>query len=136
MGSPFYAATVDEFMADLCNGRVQGVSPRPALTRDIFDLYRIWCRRKRIPALSGVAPLVKLLCERQAIHVLRKRYAIDGEVFGPHGMLFLSAPPPPRPGYECDWLGEHVTAFRAAVDAYAQLGAGAAPTATTLELVK
>ena len=96
MGNPFYAASVDQFITDLCNGRIQGVSARPALTRDIFDLYRTWCGRQRLVPLGSVSPLIKLIGERQGIPLLRKRYAINGEVLGPHGIMYLSTPPPPR----------------------------------------
>lgn len=136
MGNPFYAASVDDFVTDLYNGRIQGVSARPALTRDIFDLYRAWCSRKRIPQLGSVSPLIKLIGARQAIPLLRKRYAIDGELLGPHGIMFLSSPPPPRAGYECDWLGEHIVAFKASVDAYSARNLGASLLQPSLELVK
>jgi hypothetical protein len=118
MSLPYHALLVDEFYAELLAGRLHGVASRPALTRDAHELYRLWCDRRGAPGLAGPGHFANALQERHGVPVLRKRYAIGSQLFGPHGVLYLSSPPSPRPGFEYEWLGAHVSAFRAGVSSY------------------
>lgn len=113
-----HAIHVDQFYLALVSGALRGVNARPALTRDVHELYQHWCSLRQVPALGSPAHFVRMLQDRHGVPLLRKRYAIGPEILGPHGVLFLTSPPAPRPGFEADWLGEHVTAFRAEVSTY------------------
>lgn len=113
-----HALYVDAFFNELVAGTIRGVAARPALTRDVHELYQHWCDARGVPALGSPAHFVKILQDRHGVPLLRKRYAIGQEILGPHGVLFLTTPPAARPGFEPDWLGQHVTAFRAEVSTY------------------
>lgn len=119
MSSAFHhAPQVDAFYRDLLGGQLRGIQPRPALTRDVHDLYRAWSALRMQPALGTSGHFASVLVARHDVPLLRKRYAIGNQLIGPHGVLYLISPGPPRPGFEADWLGEHVICFRAAVAAY------------------
>lgn len=122
MSSSFnHAPQIDAFYEDLLAGKILGVQPRPARALDVHDLYCAWCARRGVPHLAP-AYMVKMLALRHRIASVRKRYAIGSELHGPHGILFLIMPPAPGRGFENEWLGEHVVAFRVAVESYVGRG--------------
>lgn len=121
MSSTYHALSVDRFYAELLSGRLHGIAAGPALTRDAHELYQLWCDRRGAPGLASPGHFAGALQQRHNVPLLRKRYAIGDHYLGPHGVMYLSSPPAPRHGFEPEWLGEQISAFRAGVSAYRAL---------------
>ena len=114
MHTNYHARHIDRFYAELLAGQLPGVVARPALTLDVHELYQAWCARQNVPPTGSPGTLATALQRRHQVPLLRKRYAIGTEILGPHGVLYLAAPPAPRYGFEPDWLGDQITKFRQA----------------------
>lgn len=118
MIGPYHALSVDRFYAELLAGRLHGIAAGPALTRDAHELYQLWCDRNGAPGVASPGHFAGALQQRHGVPLLRKRYAIGAQCFGPHGVVYLSSPPAPRPGFELEWLGQQISTFRAGVSAF------------------
>lgn len=124
MAHTYKDPSVDRFYAEICAGQLHGIAAAPARTNDVHELYQLWCNRNGIPGLASVGHFVAAMRRRQGVPFRRKRYVIGDLVFGPSGVLYLSVPPAPRPGFEAEWLGEHISKFRAGVSAYRAISHG------------
>ena len=113
--SIYHAVAIDRFFEDLLAGQISGVAAGPALAMDAHALYKHWCDQHRVPAMASPAYFVQSLASRHGVPSLRKRYAMGDQVMGPHGVLYLATPPAPRNGFEFEWLGAHLSKFRASV---------------------
>jgi putative DNA primase/helicase len=74
----------DELMAK----EITGLSPRPSLTNDWYEAYRIWCSCEGTRA----APRPRfqhMLMRKRRVQGARKRYVQDGKTMGPHGFLMI-----------------------------------------------
>jgi len=90
----------------------------PALSQDVYDVYRSWCAR------TGMRPapmprLVNALNRKHKVPSVRKRYVGPGGPTGPHGLLLLGGAEPPEGVAESTWLGDCVAAFKATASDYA-----------------
>ncbi|HRQ66552.1 MAG TPA: DUF5906 domain-containing protein, partial [Xanthomonadaceae bacterium] len=111
--------STERFYEHWIEGDIDGVRLIPALSEDVFDLYRTWCGRQGIKC----APLNKLidaLGKKQDITVGRKRYLNGSGVSNPRGFVIpqRSAVQMPPGSSETAWLGECAMAFRNAVADY------------------
>lgn len=109
--------STSRFYNDLVAGDIQDVKPRPALSTDIYDLYRVWCARGGHRA----APMPKLINALERKHDVvahRKRYTLSTGQKGPHGVLYLGDHELPPGESETNWLGEHINRFRQSVGVF------------------
>ena len=94
-----------------------GVDIAPALSEDIYTLYKAWCTRSGLRA----APLPKLIHTLDRKHdggATRKRWATsDTTVNGPHGVLMFGKQCPPGANEQI-WLGNSIATFRTAMRDY------------------
>ncbi len=109
--------STSRFYGDLIAGDIQGVKPRPALSSDVFELYRVWCGRTGQRA--GPMPrLINALERKHRVVNLRKRYTLATGNCGPHGVLMLGKDELPPGESESTWLGEHISRFRQSVGVF------------------
>lgn len=94
-----------------------GVEPRPALSSDVYELYKAWCGRCGLRA-APLPKLVNALDRKHRIKAVRKRYFDIVTLCGPHGVLMLGTAEMPPGAAEAQWLGEHISSFRTAVKDY------------------
>lgn len=104
----FYA-----FMA----GEFDGFQVQPALSQDVYDLYRIYCHQVG----QRPAPLPKFLNALDRKHScpsVRKRYisyeSADDKEKGPHGIVTFGIEPPVGEN-QSKYYGENINAFRLAL---------------------
>ena len=105
------------FYYALISGDIPGVTPCPALSSSVYELYRLWCNHTG----NRAAPQQRLINAWQRHHRVvnaRKRYQAGSRILGPHGVLYLGANEPPPDTTETAWLGEQISAFQAAVQDY------------------
>jgi len=103
--------STSRFFYALTTGEIPHVEVCPALSQDLYDLYRIWCQRTGARA----APAPRLLNQwkrRHGVEVARKRYIGPAGVQGPHGCVLLGATAPPDGQTESGWLGDSFQRFR------------------------
>lgn len=104
------------FWDDLClESTVRRI--RPALSKDVYEFYKLWCARNG----NRAAPLPKLQnawLRRLNIATERKRYySVGNAVLGPHS-IFMMGEQPPEGGDEKTYLGESIAEFQQALDDY------------------
>jgi len=89
----------------------------PALSQDVYDVYRVWCARTGMRPAS-MPRLLSSLDRRHRTYTARKRYLAAGSIKGPHTMLLFGGGKPPNGLIETSWLGECVEAFKTAAADY------------------
>jgi putative DNA primase/helicase len=99
------------FYYDLTSGEIAGVTPRPCLSEDLFELYKLWCGRTNVRA-APMAKFVNALQRKHRAATARKRYQLGSAVRGPHTVIDLVGSEMPPGKGEAAWLGEHVELFR------------------------
>jgi putative DNA primase/helicase len=109
--------STSRFFNDLVAGDIEGVKARPALSSDVFDLYRAWCGRTNHRA-APMPRLINVLARKHDVACVRKRYSDITGTRGPHGVLMLGAAQLPPGDSETNWLGDHILAFRRSVGVY------------------
>jgi putative DNA primase/helicase len=106
------------FYYALYEGEVGGIIPRPALTTDVYTLYKSWCHQSS----NRPAPqhkFVNTLSRRHGIDNERKRYmGGNGNPAGPHGILMFGNTEIPLGDSEQSWLGKSIQTFRDAIEDY------------------
>jgi len=112
--------STSRFFYELSNQQISGVEPIPALSQDVYWLYRHWCGQNGLRA-APMPRLVDVFRRKHGVPQVRKRYAVNGpmgtEVKGPHAIMLLGKDHEPPPGLEeTAWLGQHVFPFRTAVN--------------------
>ncbi|UYK82295.1 DUF5906 domain-containing protein [Xanthomonas sacchari] len=108
------------FLDELYGEDIPGIKPRPAPSKEWYEVYKVWCGREGVkpaPAPKFINALVK---KRAVTHPdrARKRYLIEQTQHGPHGFLLLGNCTPPGDTGEIAWLGTEVVAFRSAFNEY------------------
>lgn len=108
--------STSRFYYELTNGDVGGIVPRPALSRDIYELYKVWCAR------TGARPapepkLINAFARKHDTPSLRKRYLKGQAMAGPHGVMMFGFEPEPGTA-ETTFLGNHIEIFRDALKDY------------------
>lgn len=106
------------FFRHLTEGQIHGIKARPALSQDVFDLYRVWCNR------LGIKPapqprLINALEKKHAVPNVRERYRFGpGDIKGPHGICMFGTEEPGPADDRREWLGRNIAAFREDVRNY------------------
>lgn len=102
--------SVGAFQLALESGEFGEWALQPALSRDVYELYAEWCRRRG----DCPAPLVRMVEQfgRSGIRSVRLRYELAGAFWGPHGVLLLGAPDVPAYGSQARWYGRAIEDFR------------------------
>lgn len=109
--------STSRFFYALTEGEIPGVTPQPALSQDLYDLYRAWCHRTG----ARPAPQPRLLNQwkrRHGVEIARKRYMGPAGVLGPHGCVMLGKAQAPDGTSESTWLGDCFSAFRVSTADY------------------
>lgn len=104
------------FVYALMYGDVGAVKYQPALTQELYSLYKFWCTQVG----ERAAPLRRLenaLARKHDVYKSRKRYHDKGIVKNPQA-FFMFTNEPPEGMHEQTWLGNCVEEFRDAVKEY------------------
>lgn len=109
--------STSRFHNELMAGDIIGVKPRPALSGDVFELYRVWCGRTNQRA-APMPRLINVLARKHGVTQARKRYTTVSGMAGPHGVLMLGDVDMPPGETETAWLGDHIVAFRRSVGVF------------------
>lgn len=116
--------STSRFFYDLMRGDIGDVSPVPALSEDVYDLYKLWCTQGGHRA-APLPRLVNILEVKHKVPNTRKRYDNAlGTPVGPRGILLLGNAQAPPGVREAAWLGEHIESFKNAVKNYRERGHG------------
>ena len=106
------------FYYALYKREVGDIMPRPALTTDVYHLYKTWCAQSN----NRAAPMHKFvdqLVRRHGVVAERKRYTQGvHEEKNPKGVLFLGQTEMPPGADAREWLGQQIGLFRTACDDY------------------
>jgi putative DNA primase/helicase len=104
------------FVYALMSGDVGDVKYAPALTQELYDLYKFWCQRvgERAAALRR---LENVLARKHQVYKSRKRFLDKGIAKNPQA-FFMFQTDPPDGWVEQAWLGNCVEEFRDAVKDY------------------
>lgn len=105
------------FYYALYEGEMVGMIPRPALTQDVFDLYRFWCGRANYRP-APMNKFVNALERKHGVRNERKRYMGAVGLVGPHGVMYLGKTEPEPNQSEADFLGTSIDVFHRAVRDY------------------
>jgi len=109
--------STSRFHNELCAGDIHGVKPRPALSTDVYDLYKVWCARTG--QRPGPMPrLINALERKHNVRAGRKRYTVADGAKGPHGVLLFPSVEMPPGESETNWLGDQISAFKRSVSVY------------------
>lgn len=109
------------FFNQLVDGDLDGVKVMPALSQDLFDLYRAWCNRVGISNIGPLSRFINALERKHGVQVIRKRYMDGANTKGPHGIAHFKTGPQMEPGEsELVWLGKYVASFRNGVKDFKQ----------------
>ena len=105
------------FWHALCEGDTMLKSLRPALSQDVYEMYKIWCARTG----NKAAPMPRLqnaLLRKHGVKTERKRYySPSNGVLGPHSVCMMGVCAP-EGSDEKTHIGESVRMFQAALDDY------------------
>lgn len=92
--------------------RQLGIEPRACLSSDLYELYQAWCLRENLRAYPIPQAIAKISRE---LRIPRKRSRwidANGEVNGPHNVIFVDGDMPLNISNPTTWIGEQVLAFR------------------------
>ncbi|RRT98822.1 DUF5906 domain-containing protein, partial [Stenotrophomonas sp. 278] len=108
------------FLDELYGNDIPGVKPRPALSKEWYELYKVWCGKEGVRPAPNPKFVNALVRKRQIIHPdrARKRYTVGQTTLGPHGFLMLGSTAPPDERTEQAYLGDELVAFRSAFNDY------------------
>lgn len=108
------------FLDELYGNDIPGVKPRPALSKEWYELYKVWCGREGVRPAPNPKFVNALVRKRQIIHPdrARKRYVVAQTTHGPHGFLMLGATEATDGRSEQAFLGDEVQAFRTSFSDY------------------
>lgn len=110
--------STSRFYYELAHGELGEISARPALSADVYDLYKTWCKRIGTPATS-MPKLINAFNRKHSIKAVRKRYVDGAGMKGPHSIMWLDQNAEPSPDVsEGRWLGDHIESFRYSVRDY------------------
>lgn len=90
----------------------------PALTTDLYDLYKVWCEKSNERAMS-LARFVNTLKRRHEVDIQYKRYEMNYATKNAASFCFvLGGNEKPAEEKESEWLGTRVEIFRMAAKEY------------------
>lgn len=105
------------FYYAMFEGEIGNITPRPALSADVYEIYRVWCGRFNYRA-APANKFVNQLERKHGVRKIRKRYLGQHDIVGPHWVLYLQDFEPDPGDSETAWLGKHIAAFANAVADY------------------
>ena len=115
--------STSRFYGEWAAGELDGIGLMPALSQDVFDLYRAWCARNGIGRPAPLNKLVDALHKRHKCTTPRKRYLNGVGITNPKGFVIPPGSIELPPGQsETGFLGDCVTAFKNAVQDYKGTG--------------
>lgn len=103
------------FLDELFGDDIPGLRPMPGLSKEWYEVYKVWCAREGLPRPAPSPKFINALVRKRGIvhpDRARKRYQIEQNVNGPHGFLMLGDCSNPDGKAEATWLGEQVVKFR------------------------
>ncbi|WP_313456810.1 DUF5906 domain-containing protein [Stenotrophomonas sp.] len=108
------------FLDELYGNDIPGVKPRPALSKEWYELYKVWCNKEGVRPAPNPKFVNALVRKRQILHPdrARKRYTVGQNTLGPHGFLMLGPTKPEDDRSEQAFLGDELVAFRNAFNDY------------------
>lgn len=108
------------FLDELYGNDIPGVKPRPALSKEWYELYKVWCNKEGVRPAPNPKFVNALVRKRQILHPdrARKRYIVGQNTLGPHGFLMLGPTKPEDDRSEQSFLGDELVAFRNAFNDY------------------
>jgi putative DNA primase/helicase len=106
--------TPSAFFRAWCEGDIPGFNLCHVLSRDAFELYRLWCQRQGDKRVAPLPKFVNALQRKHKVRQERKRYRFDPyeEPRGPHGVLMLGLDQPSPGEDETIFLGNQIARFR------------------------
>ncbi len=111
--------STSRFYYELISEDIGCVRAMPALSQDVYDLYRAWCSRQGIARPAPQPRLINALAKKHRVPGGRERYMGQADIVGPHGLVILGDQHgPPEGTSRLNWLGDCVRAFRRAVNDY------------------
>lgn len=114
--------STSRFFYALTAGEIDNIEPRPALSQDVYDVYKRWCYRNGINRAAPLPRLSSAFNRRHNVEVARKRFLDfrDIKTKNPQSVMYLPGNHPALEpsGDENKWLGESIAAFRRQVDDY------------------
>jgi len=111
----------ERFFDQLLGNDIPGLKPRPALSKEWYEAYKLWCSKEGIknpaPSHKFINALVR---KRDVTHPdrARKRYLLATDTEGPHGFLLIGNCTPKDDQTETVFLGEQVVLFRSQLNDY------------------
>ena len=111
----------ERFFDQLLGNDIPGLKPRPALSKEWYEAYKLWCSKEGIknpaPSHKFINALVR---KRDVTHPdrARKRYLLATDTEGPHGFLLIGNCKPKDDQTETVFLGEQVVLFRSQLNDY------------------
>ncbi|KUF27260.1 DUF5906 domain-containing protein [Xanthomonas phaseoli] len=108
------------FLDELYGQDIPGLKPRPAPSKEWYEVYKVWCGREGVKPAPSPKFINALVRKRGITHPdrARKRYLIEQTSHGPHGFLLLGNANCPDEQTESAWLGTEVVGFRGAFNEY------------------
>jgi len=103
------------FLDELYGDDIPGLRPMPALSKEWYDAYKVWCAREGLPRPAPAPKFINALVRKRGIvhpDRARKRYQIEQTTNGPHGFLLLGDCNIPNGKTENVFFGDQVLRFR------------------------
>lgn len=103
------------FLDELYAQDIPGLKPRPAPSKEWYEVYKLWCSREGLPRPAPAPKFINALVRKRGIthpDRARKRYLIEQTTHGPHGFLMLGNTKCTDGQPESAWLGSEVVRFR------------------------
>lgn len=109
--------SIVRFYDEWTSGELDGVPNAPAMTEDVYDLYKFWCGKQGVKP-TPMNHAIDKLGKRPGAQKLRKRY-LSGTKHIQKWFLYPAGCQEMNPGNsESGWLGSCVDEFRAAMGVY------------------
>ncbi|MDD5271384.1 MAG: DUF5906 domain-containing protein [Methylovulum sp.] len=110
--------SIQRFCDEWVGKELDGIPNTPALTEDIYSLYRYWCGKQGVKP-SPQNRTIDTLSKRPGMSKERKRYLDGSRPTNPKYFLYPPNSLEMNPGNsETGWLGQCVEQFRAAANLY------------------
>lgn len=109
--------STSRFFLALCAGDIGHVTARPALSEDVYDLYRAWCTKGGHRA-APMPRLINAISRKHHLPTVRKRYMLGSVMRGPHSVLPMGTESAPEWSTDTDWLGQQIEAFKLSLSDY------------------
>jgi len=111
--------STERFYRDWTAGEIDSDLCRPCLSQDLYELYRLWTRREGITKCAQKQTLLTAVGKKPGIEKRDERFLLNFNV--KRGtVVFPPGQQPPPDAHRQRWIGEHLEAFRLALNAQRQ----------------